>query len=132
MLTALKAYGFTAAIFLVVDLIWLMWAAKGFYRGQLGALLRPDFVAPAGIAFYLLYVGGIVWFAVLPALAGGDWRQAALNGALLGLIAYATYNLTNLTTLAGWPVPLTFVDIAWGSAVTAIAATGGYLLSRAV
>ena len=98
-------------------------------RPRLGALLadQPNFAAAA--AFYLLYVAGIVYFAVLPSVAGGNWMSAALAGALLGLFAYATYDLTNMATLREWPIAITIVDIAWGMLVTAAAAVAGYLVT---
>jgi uncharacterized membrane protein len=81
-----------------------------------------------GVAFlfYLLYVVGIVVFAVLPGLREENWRTAAMLGALLGLVAYGTYDLTNLATLKGWPMTVTIVDMAWGVVLTAASATAGY------
>ncbi len=85
-----------------------------------------------GVAFtfYLLYAIGIVIFAVMPALETGSWVRAMTSGALLGLIAYSTYDLTNLATLRGWSVKLSIVDIAWGTFVTSLAATAGYFATR--
>lgn len=85
-----------------------------------------------GVAFtfYLLYVIGIVYFAVMPALETDSWVRAMTSGALLGLIAYATYDLTNLATLRGWSVKLSMMDTAWGTFVTSIAVTAGYFGTR--
>lgn len=131
-MTFAKAYAFTVVVFLVVDLVWLGVVARGFYAAQLGPLLRDSpMVAPAAV-FYVAYVAGIVWFAVLPALASGDWRTAALNGAILGLLAYGTYDMTNLSTLKGWPVAVSVVDMVWGGVVTGVSATAGWFLTRAV
>lgn len=109
---------------LALDLLWLGGAASGFYRREAGHLMaeRPDL--PAAGAFYLLYGGGVWFFAVRDA-AGGGARRAAARGALLGLFAYGTYDLTNLAVLKGWPPLLAAVDMAWGVFLTAAAAAAG-------
>jgi uncharacterized membrane protein len=125
--TYLIAYGVTAIVFLGLDYIWLGFVAKDFYARSLGSLMRdtPDFIS-AGI-FYLFYVAGIVFFAAMPA---ESWKGALARGALLGLLAYGTYDMTNLATLKGWPWRMAAVDMAWGAALTALAALGGYLALR--
>lgn len=127
MRTYLLGYVATAGVFLALDFVWLSSMSNLFYRPKLGALLadQPNFVA--AVAFYLLYVAGILYFAVLPSVSGGNWASAALAGALLGLFAYATYDLTNMATLRGWSVTITIVDIVWGMIVTGAAAAAGYL-----
>ena len=119
-------------LFLGIDALWLGLIARRFYVDQLGALMRdsPNMLAAGG--FYLFYVAGIVFFAVAPALAAGSWKTAALNGALLGLIAYGTYDMTNLATLKDWPVTMSAVDLIWGGVLTGASATGGYLAARAL
>jgi uncharacterized membrane protein len=115
----------------LVDSVWLT-SMINVYRQNIGELLLPDGirVAPA-IAFYLLYIFGIVWFAVSPALAnGGSLQTAALNGALLGLVCYGTYDLTNQATLKVWPTFITLMDLAWGTFLTATAAVAGTLVAR--
>jgi uncharacterized membrane protein len=94
----------------------------------MGDLLREQ--PGLGIAglFYAVYVGGIVLFAVLPSQS---WRSALLLGLALGVVAYGTYDFTNLATLRRWPVGLALVDLAWGSVLTGLAATAGYLAVRA-
>ena len=127
-----KAYAATLVVFLGIDALWLGVIARRFYVDQLGSLMResPSMLAAGG--FYLFYVVGIVFFAVAPALAAGSWKTAALNGALLGLVAYGTYDMTNLATLKDWPVTVSIVDLVWGGVLTGIAATGGYLAARAL
>jgi len=132
----LKTYGLaylaTALVFLVLDAIWLTIVAQRIYRPLMGELLLDGFrLAPATL-FYLLYVAGIVVFAVAPALAGGRWWTATLLGVLFGLVAYATYDLTNQATLRHWPVVVTVVDLCWGSFVTGSAATAGFMITRAL
>jgi uncharacterized membrane protein len=121
------AYAGSAIVFLGLDYIWLSRVARDFYAGSLGSLMRetPDFLA-AGI-FYLFYIGGIVFFAVMPA---ESWKGALLRGAVLGLLAYGTYDMTNLATLKGWPWRMAAVDMVWGMALTGLAAAGGYLAAR--
>lgn len=126
----LIAYAGAAFGMLVLDSIWLSTMAERFYRPQLGPLLADDFRVGPALAFYVLYLFGVVYFAAAPALREGDWRKAALNGALLGLIAYGTYDLTNQATLRHWPALVTMTDLAWGASLTAVSAIAGYALAR--
>ena len=124
------AYVSTAFVFLAADFIWLGFIARSFYRDNLeGMLLEKPLLDVAGL-FYGLYVVGIVIFGVMAGLRDDSWRSAAIYGALFGLFAYATYDLTNLATLKNWPMIVSVVDMAWGTFVTALAATGGYLAVR--
>jgi uncharacterized membrane protein len=126
MIRYLMTYGATLVAFLVIDFIWLGFVATRFYREQLGHMMLEKPLLGVAFAFYALYAVGIVVFAVMPALRDDSWRTAALLGALLGLVAYGTYDLTNFATLKGWPVTMTFVDMAWGMVLTAASATAGY------
>lgn len=130
-MTHVVAYVATAIVFLGLDALWLSRVALGMYRRELGGLLleRPNLTVAA--AFYLLYVGGIVILAIAPALGDGGWPRVLLMGAVLGLVAYGTYDITNLSTLKGWSVKLAIIDIAWGTALTAVSATIGYLVVQA-
>lgn len=116
----LIAYLAAGVSFGVLDALWLRWAGPNLYRPALGDLLAPSFRLVPAIIFYLLYVAAMVWFAVRPGVALGV-PHAVVNGALFGGIAYATYNLTNQATLRTWPTAITVIDIAWGSAATALA-----------
>jgi uncharacterized membrane protein len=122
------AYFACALVFLGLDWVWIGLIAKSFYVWALGSLMRdrPLLVA---LAFYLIDAVGIVVFAVEPALSHG-FARAALLGALYGFCAYATYDLTNLATLRGFPPKLAFLDIAWGACVTAVAALVGFHAAR--
>jgi uncharacterized membrane protein len=124
------AYGATAAVFLVADMLWLGVVARDYYRDQLGAWLLDQPNLWAAAAFYLIYIAGIVVLCIHPALRIGNWWIAFLNGAVLGLAAYAAYDLTNLATLRGWPAGLAAVDIGWGIFLTALSATAGYAVAR--
>lgn len=116
----------------VLDAIWLTTMAPRLYRPAIGDLLadRPDM--RAAIAFYVIYVIGIVFLAVTPALREGSALRALTTGAALGFVAYATYDLTNQATLRSWPLHLTLVDVAWGTVLTAASAWGGYWLASRV
>jgi uncharacterized membrane protein len=109
-----KLYLIALPVFFAVDMLWLGLVAKGFYRDQIGSLMRSPVNWPAAIVFYLLFILGLVVFVIGPAVEKGSWSQALLLGVLFGLITYATYDLTNLATLREWPVLLTVVDLAWG------------------
>ena len=123
------AYITTTVVFFGLDFVWLSTISTNFYRSRVGALLleQPN-LGVAGL-FYLVYVAGIVHFAVIPAVNATSWTTAAVNGALLGLVAYGTYDLTNLATLKNWSVSVSIVDMAWGIVLTATAATCGYFLT---
>lgn len=127
------AYGYIAAAFcmLVLDVIWLSTMARVLYRPHIGEILLDGFRVTPAILFYLLYLGGIVFFAVHPAVEKASISTALLNGAVLGLIAYATYDLTNQATLKIWSTTVTIADICWGMFITAASAAAGYIGARA-
>ncbi len=120
------AYLLTTVVFLVIDLVWLGLVAKDLYRKYLGSFLSRDVNWTAAIIFYLLFIIGIFFFCILPAHAKQSLGTALLHGALFGFFTYATYDLTNLATLQNWPLPIVFIDIAWGSVLTASVSASGY------
>ena len=122
-------YLLTLPVFFGIDMLWIGVLAKGFYRNNLGHLLRPDINWAAALIFYLLYIVGILIFATLPALEKHSLRQAVIMGALFGFFAYATYDLSNLATLKDWPVNVVFVDILWGMVLTGTVSGIGYWIS---
>ncbi len=123
------AYLAAALVFGALDALWLGWAGPNLYRPALGDLLAPSYrLAPAGI-FYLAYLAGMVWFAIRPGLASGV-GAAALNGALLGALCYATYDFTNQATLARWPTYITVIDVCWGAFATMTAAVAATMAAR--
>lgn len=125
-------YGATVPVFFAIDLLWLGLIARDFYRSQLGSLMADQIVWPVAILFYLLFIAGLIVFAVAPALEGGDWTRALLLGAAFGFFAYATYDLTNLATLRDWPATLTVVDIAWGAVLGGTVATASFLIGTRI
>jgi uncharacterized membrane protein len=118
----LAAYGIAAVAFLGLDAVWLGTMADRLYRPNLGAMVAEPFSLGPAAAFYLLYVAGIVFFAVAPAVEHGSASTGLLRGAALGLVAYATYDLTNQATLRDWPWVVTLADLAWGTIATGLAA----------
>ncbi|WP_206240192.1 DUF2177 family protein [Novosphingobium terrae] len=123
-------YVATALAFLGCDAVWLSVMASRLYRPHLGDLLQADFAPAPALAFYAIYIAGIMVFAIDPARAAGSWGTAAWRGAFLGLVAYATYDLTNQATLRNWPLTITLADLCWGTVLTALAATVGFIVAR--
>jgi uncharacterized membrane protein len=130
MRTIVIAYLATAVVFFAMDFVWLSAAVSTIYKPRLGGLLLDTPNMPVAAGFYLLYVVGVLAFAVFPALAQGDWTRALWGGALLGLVSYGTYDMTNLATMVGWSALVSVVDMVWGTVVTGIAATAGYFIVR--
>ena len=132
MLALLAAYGASALAFVAADAVWMTLAGPRLYRPVLGPLLADRLNGAAAIAFYLIYLFGVVALAIAPALRTGQWRTAAWSGLVLGVVAYGTYDLTNQATLRLWATRLTVADMTWGGLLTALAATVGYLAARKV
>ncbi len=126
----IKLYLLTAPVFFAIDLVWLGYVARDFYQDQLGSLLSPTVNWPAAFAFYLLYIVGIMIFAVAPALEKGSLVRAVVLGGLFGFFTYATYDLTNLATLRGWPAKVVLVDIVWGVVLCATVSSASYIMGR--
>ncbi len=128
----IKSYLAGLIAFLVIDFIWLKYVALSFYRSNIGHLMtdKPN-LAIAGL-FYLFYVVGVVILAVYPALEKQSWSTALVYGGLLGLVAYGTYDITNLATLKNWPPIVAVVDIIWGTLLTASVATISYFITVAL
>ncbi len=124
----IKLFFIALAVFFAIDMVWLVLIAKKFYREQIGFLMKPDINWIAAIIFYLLFIAGLVVFVISPAIQKHSWTNAILFGALFGLISYATYDLTNLATIKGWPVLVTLVDLAWGMVLSASVSLLTYLI----
>ena len=115
------AYVAAAIAFGVLDSLWLRWAGPNLYRPVIGSIMADEFRKGAAIAFYLIYLLGMMWFAVKPGLASGSVATAMLNGALLGALCYATFDLTSQSVMKVWATHISLADIAWGAFATAIA-----------
>jgi uncharacterized membrane protein len=126
----LKLYAIALPIFFAIDMVWLGFVAKNFYREQIGFLMKSDLNWTAAIVFYLLFVVGLVVFVIAPAIEKNSWVHALLLGALFGLITYATYDLSNLATLKDWPLKVTLVDLAWGAILAATVSTSTYFIAH--
>lgn len=124
----LLSYGLTTIVFFAVDMVWLGVIAKNLYREQIGHLLAdsPNWIA--AIVFYLLFIIGIMVFAIVPAVNEQSILRAVLLGAFFGFITYATYDLTNLATAKDWPLSITIIDMIWGSVLSTIVTVAGYYI----
>ncbi len=121
-------YLVAAVVFIVIDSVWLGIIANKLYKSQIGHLLadKPNLIA-AGV-FYALFIVGIVVFVLNPAISSSSWKLALGLGALFGLITYATYDLTNLSTLKDFPLKITIIDLIWGTVLTASVSLVSYLI----
>jgi uncharacterized membrane protein len=124
------SYLLTTVVFFAIDMAWLGFIAKNMYRKYLGSFLSDTVNWTAAIIFYLLFIVGIFYFAILPAVEKNSLTKAVLNGALFGFFTYATYDLTNLATLKNWPLQIVFIDIIWGSVLTGLVSTSGYFIVK--
>jgi uncharacterized membrane protein len=125
-----KLYFSALVAFLAIDMVWLTLIARTFYRKYLGFLMAPKVNLPAALIFYLLYVVGILVFAILPGLAAHSLKTTLAYAALFGLVAYATYDLSNLATLKDWPALVTVVDLVWGTVLSMAVSSVGYLVGK--
>ena len=126
----LICYLLTFIVFLIVDMLWLGVIAKGLYQKFLGSFIADKINWTAAFIFYLIYVLGISIFAIYPAVNRGSAFNAILMGALFGIFTYATYDLTNLATLKGWPVAIVLIDILWGAVLSAVVSFSGFHLVK--
>ena len=117
---------------IAIDLVWLLGIAKNLYRNEMGDLMAGEPKLLAGLAFYLLYALGVCIFVIVPALSKQSWIYALQYGALFGLFCYMTYDLTNLAVVRNFPTQLAFIDIAWGSVVTALCASFTYWVGNRI
>ena len=130
MIKYIAAYLGAGLTFAAIDFVWLTTMTDRLYKPVLGPIMadKPDM--KAAVLFYLISIAGTVFLAIAPALRDESWTRAAINGAVLGFVAYATYDLTNQATLAVWQTRLTVIDLIWGTVLTMAAATGGYFAAR--
>lgn len=122
-----KLYLIALPVFLIIDMIWLGLIAKNFYRDQIGFLMRSNIHWIAAILFYLLFVAGLVFFVLSPAIEKRGLAFAVMAGAFYGLLTYSTYDLTNLATLKDWPLLITIVDLIWGTVLSTLVSFISYL-----
>jgi len=123
----LKLYGVALVAFFVIDLLWLGVVARSFYHNQMGHLLKDNVNWAAAIAFYLIFLVGLVVLVIWPAVEQQSFARAVVLGALFGLVTYAAYDLTNLATLEGFPLTVALVDMIWGMVLCGTISTVTYL-----
>jgi uncharacterized membrane protein len=126
----LKLFAIAMPVFFAIDLLWLGVIASDFYNQQIGGLLKPDVNWWAAIAFYFIFIAGMVFFVIAPAREKDSWRYALSVGAIFGFVTYATFDLTALALLKDWPLLLTFVDLAWGTVLSASVCTTTFLIAK--
>ena len=124
------AYLATGISFALIDSVWLRTMSERLYRAEIGDLLADRFRLAPALAFYLLYILGMMIFAVGPAMQNGNWKTALCYGAALGFFAYMTYDLTNYATLRVWSLKVTILDMIWGTVLTGLAAAAGAALAN--
>ena len=127
---SVTAFIATGLGFAAVDSIWLITMSTRLYKPEIGELMAENFRLGPAVVFYLLYIAGILIFAVQPALASGKWQTALVQGALFGFFCYMTYNLTNLAVIRDFPSKLALIDIVWGSILTASCSVLAYYVSQ--
>ncbi len=113
------AYVSAAIAFGVLDSMWLRWAGPNLYQPVIGEIMAENFRVGAAAAFYFIYLAGMMWFAVKPGLESGNVMTAVLNGALLGALCYATFDLTSQAVFKVWATHISVADIMWGAFATA-------------
>ncbi len=131
-MTFLKLYVIAFVIFIAIDAIWLGLIAPKFYKAQIGHLMseKPNFIA--AIVFYLIFIVGVVYFVINPAVEAQSMSKVLIAGALFGFMTYATYDLTNLATLKDWPIQVTIVDLIWGTSLSTLIGLFTYLIYNAI
>jgi len=126
----LKTYVIALVVFFLIDIVWLVMVARKLYQKELGYIMseKPNWIVAA--FFYLIFIAGLVFFVINPALEKNSWTYALLVGMLFGLITYSTYDLTNLATLKGWPIKITIIDLIWGTSLGGLVSTITFFFLR--
>lgn len=125
----IKLYLIALPVFLAIDIVWLTLIAKNFYAKYIGYLMAKNPNLLAALVFYLIFIAGLVFFVITPALDKKMWTYALLAGVFFGLVTYATYDLTNLATVKNWPIIVTIADLIWGMFVSAAVSVATYFLA---
>ena len=128
----ISSFLFASIIFLIIDILWLSYSVKVFYRPQLGSLLLDKPILWAAILFYLVYPMGLTFVILKPAIEAESIALAFWTGLVFGIVAYGTYNLTNMAVIKDWSPTVVFVDMFWGGALTAVSATTGVYLAKKI
>lgn len=129
MFDIIRTYFIALIVFFVIDIIWLALVAKNLYREQIGFIMSPKPNWLAAIAFYLIFILGMLFFVIHPAIEKDSWSYALFVGMFFGFITYATYDLTNLATLKDWPLKITIIDLIWGTSLGGMVSYFTYLIT---
>ena len=128
----LYLYIITFVVFLAIDFIWLNFIAKNIYATKIGHLLAENPKLFPALIFYLVFIVGVIIFAVLPGYEAQNIWKTVMLGALFGLLTYSTYDLTNLATLKNWPISVTIIDLIWGTSISTVTSVAGYYIAMAL
>lgn len=128
----IKTYLVAFVVFFAIDIVWLGFVAKNLYRENLGHMMADKTNWPAAIIFYAIFIAGLIFFAIHPALEKDSWTYALLVGGLFGFMCYATYDMTNLATLKDWPLKITVIDIIWGTVLNALTSVVSFFIIRLI
>ncbi len=123
-------YGIALVVFMVIDLIWLGFIAKDIYSKYLGYLMSDKVNWLAAVIFYLIFIGGILYFVLYPSLLDQNLTNLVIRAALFGFITYATYDLTNLATIKDWPIQITIIDLIWGTTLSTSVSVISYFIIK--
>lgn len=126
----IKIFLVAFVVFFAIDIIWLGLVAKNLYKKYLGFIMAPQVNWIAAVIFYIVFIIGLSFFVIEPALTKQSLSYALLAGLFFGFITYATYDLTNLATLKDWPITITIIDLVWGSFLGGAVSTITYLILR--
>lgn len=126
----IKSFIVTFSVFMVIDLIWLGVIAKKLYQKYLGYIMTSNINWIAAIIFYIIFVVGMLYFVIMPALNDMSLKKAIISGMAYGFITYATYDLTNLATLKNWPIMITIIDIIWGTTLASLTTVISYFILK--
>jgi uncharacterized membrane protein len=126
----MRIYSVTFVVFLMLDSVWLGVISPALYKEQIGHLLAPELNWTAAVMFYILFIAGLVFFAVNPSIQQNSWKAALRNGAFFGLVCYATYDLTNQATMRDWPLLITAIDLMWGTFICGISSLVSFFIGR--
>lgn len=124
-----KLYFIAFTVFLGIDAVWLILIAKNFYAKHIGYLMAKNPNLWAALIFYIIFIAGLVFFVISPALEKKQWLSALFMGTFFGLVTYATYDLTNLATIKNWPLLVTVVDLIWGMVLSASVSVITYFIA---
>jgi uncharacterized membrane protein len=128
MMTWLKHFIVTLIVFFTIDIVWLAFVAKKIYKEQLGFIMSDKPNVLAALAFYLIFIVGLLFFVINPAIEKESFMSALLVGMLFGFVTYSTYDLTNLATLANWPLKITIIDLIWGTSLGGLVSSISYMI----